>query len=233
MHPKQDVLTLQMKLHLAHLDIDFVANCRRALDHARAGADRALDTEGALQGLLHALAGNRDQPKIIELKHLGWSPIQFELVLQGLHHLVAVLTLVHVDKVDHDDSTQVAQTNLTNDLGDGIEVGLENRILEPSSLAYILAGVDVDGHQSLGLIDDDRSARLEPDLGLECLGDLILNAELLEERRLLGVQLDATHQRGLKTVQEANDALVLHLGIDPNGRKVVTYLVAEDALHQV
>jgi hypothetical protein len=30
-----------------------------------------------------------------------------------------------------------------------------------------------------------------------------------------------------------NDALVLHLGIDPDGGEVITHLVAQDALHQV
>ena len=39
----------------------------------------------------------------------------------------------------------------------------------------------------------------EPDLGAQRLGDLILNAEVLEERRLLGVELDAAHQRRAKS----------------------------------
>ena len=50
---------------------------------------------------------------------------------------------------------------------------------------------------------------------------------------LLGVQLDPPHQRGLKAVQEANDAFVLRLGIDPDSGKVIAHLVAQNALHQV
>ena len=51
--------------------------------------------------------------------------------------------------------------------------------------------------------------RLEPDLGAQGLGDLVLNAELLEERRLLGVELDAADERGREAVEEADDALVV------------------------
>src|SRR6267154_2663106 len=37
MHAKQDILTLQVVLHLAHLDVDLVADRGRALDHPRPG----------------------------------------------------------------------------------------------------------------------------------------------------------------------------------------------------
>ena len=67
----------------------------------------------------------------------------------------------------------------------------------------------------------------------ERLVDLLLNAELLEQRRLLGVELDAADQRGLEAVEEAHNALVLGLGVDPDGGEVVGDLVAQDALDEV
>src|ERR1700730_231554 len=70
MYPEQDILTLQMVLHLAHLDVDLVANRGRALDHARPGANSALGTQRTFQRLLHPFPGNRDQPEIVKLKHL-------------------------------------------------------------------------------------------------------------------------------------------------------------------
>ena len=86
--------------------------------------------------------------------------------------LVAVFALVHVDEVDDDDAAEVAQTDLADDLRDGIEVGLDDGVFEASGLADVLAGVDVDGDEGLGLIDDDGAAGLEPDLGPEGLIDL-------------------------------------------------------------
>ena len=49
-------------------------------------------------------------------------------------------------------------------------------------LADEAAGVDVDRDQRLGLVDDEVAARLEPDLALERVLDLRLDAESLEER---------------------------------------------------
>ena len=133
--------------------------------------------------------------------------------------LVAVLALVHVDEVDDDDAAEVAQTNLANDLGDGVEVGLDDGVFEASGLADELAGVDVDRDEGFGLVDDDGAAGLEPDLGAQRLVDLFGDAELLEERRLLGVELDAADERGLEALQEAQDALVLGLRCRPRWRR--------------
>ena len=79
--------------------------------------------------------------------------------------LGAVLALVHVDEVDDDDATQVAEADLANDFGDGVEVGLEDCVLEPGGFADVLAGVDVDGDEGFRLVDDDGAAGFEPDLG--------------------------------------------------------------------
>jgi len=76
MHPQQNVLALQMKLHFAHLDIDLVAHRGRALHHAGAGADVALHAQRPLQRLFDALARDGHQAKIVELQNLGWRAIR-------------------------------------------------------------------------------------------------------------------------------------------------------------
>ncbi len=100
-------------------------------------------------------------------------------------------------------------------------------------LADELAGVDVDRDEGLCLVDDDGAAGLEPHLAAEGLVDLFGDAELLEERRLLGVELDAADKRRLEALQEAQDALVVGLGVDPDGGEVIGDLIAEDALDEV
>ena len=230
---QHDIAAVEVLLHLAHLDVDVVADGDGRFDHAGAGADVAGGGEGALERLLDALAGDGDQAEVIELKNLGWGAIGLELFFEGGHDAVAVLALVHVDEVDDDDAAEVAQTNLADDLGDGIEVGLDDGVFEASGLADELAGVDVDRDEGFGLVDDDGAAGLEPDLGAEGLVDLFGDAELLEERRLLGVELDAADERRLEALQEAQDALVVGLGVDPDGGEVVGDLIAEDALDEV
>ena len=128
---------------------------------------------------------------------------------QRLHDFLPVPALIHVDEVDDDDAAQVAQPNLPHDLLDRIDVGLDDRVFQTRRLAHVLAGVDVDRYQRFGLVDDDVAAALQPDFRLERLVDLVLDAELLEQRRFFGVELDPLDQRRLEAVGEAQDALVL------------------------
>src|SRR5579871_3822742 len=222
-----------MLVHLAHLDVDVIAYGDRRLDHACAGANAAGSRQRALKRLLYAFTSDRDQPKIIELKHLGWSAVGLQFFLQRSHHLVAILPFIHIDEVDNDDATKITQTNLTNNLGNRVEVRLDDRVFEPRRLANVLARVDVDGHQRLGLVDDNRSTRLEPYLAAKRLVDLFRDAELLEERRLLGVKLHAANQRRLEALQEAQHALILALAVDPDRREVIRNLIAKDTLDKI
>ncbi len=154
------VAAVEMLLHLAHLDVDVVADSHRRLDHACTRADVAGRRQSALQRLLDALASNRNQTKIVELKNLRWSAVVLQLFFQRSHDAIAILALIHVDEVDDDDAAKIAQTNLANNLRNRIEIGLDDRVLEARRLADELAGVDVDRDQSLGLVDDDRATGL-------------------------------------------------------------------------
>ena len=156
-----------------------------------------------------------------------------EFLFQRLHHALSVAALVHVDEVDDDDAAEIAEADLTDDLGYGVEVGLDDGVFKARGLADELSGVDVDGDKGLGLVDDDGAAGLEPDFAAEGLVDLFGDAELFEERSLLGVELDAADERGLEALQETQDALVVGLGVDPDGGEVVGDLVAKDALDEV
>src|SRR5208283_3244789 len=202
---KQNVGALEVLLHLAQLDVDLVADGGGTLDHTGGLADGAGDREGPFQGLLDALAGDGDETEIVELKNLGGSAVALESFFKGGQNPEAVLAVIHVDEVDDDNAAQVAEANLANDLRHRVEIGLDDGVLKACRLADIFAGVDVDGHQGLGLVDDDGAAALEPDLGAQGLGDFVLNAEVLEERSLLGVELDAADQVGREAVEELDD----------------------------
>src|ERR1039458_4650524 len=233
MDAQHDVAAFEMLMHLAHLDVDVVADGDRRLDHTGALADGAGGGEGAFERLLDPLAGDGDQAKVIELEHLGGRAIGLQLVFERGHHTVAVAALIHVDEVDDDDAAEVAQTDLANDLGDGIEVGLDDGVFQARGLADEFSGVDVDGDQGLGLVDDDGAAGLEPYLGTQGLVDLLGDAELLKQGRLLEVELDAADERGLEALKKAQDALVGILGVDPDGGEGVGDLVAQDAFDEV
>src|SRR6266508_563481 len=135
---------------------------RIGLHDAAALAGGARRAEERLQALAHALARHLDQSQLGDLEHVGAGLVLREYPRQGLEDLVAVLGALHVYEVDDDDPAQVSQSDLADDLGHLFQVDLEHGLLEVP-LTHVLAGVDVDGHQGLGVVDDDVAARLEPD----------------------------------------------------------------------
>ena len=110
--------------------------------------------------------------------------------------LVAVRRALHVDQVEDDQAADVAEAQLVDDLAHGLEVRLQDRVLEVAPLAAgVAAGVHVDRGQRLGLIEDQVAARLEPDLAAEALLDLVLDAAGVEERLRVAVVVDARPRR--------------------------------------
>jgi hypothetical protein len=142
-----------------------------------------------------------------------------ELFFQRLHHALAVAALIHVDEVDDDDAAEIAQPDLAHDFLDGIDVGLDDGVFQARRLADVLAGVDVDGDQRLGLVDDDVAAALQPDFRLERFVDLLVQAELLEQRRFLGVKLDPLDQRRLEAVGRSAGRVRIPVRCRPRSRR--------------
>src|SRR5258708_10881796 len=58
----------------------------------------------------------------------------------------------------------------------------------------------------------------------------MLDAELFEDRRFLGVELDLVDELGLEAADELDDLAVLFLVVDPDSSEVVADVIAEDAL---
>ena len=95
--------------------------------------------------------------------------------MERLKDVLLVFLALHVDEIDDDDSAKVAQPDLPDDFFGGLDVDLGDGVFE-ISLADILPGVHVDGHERFGLVHDDVATALQPNLGMQCLFDLILDA---------------------------------------------------------
>src|SRR5207302_5469957 len=108
----------------------------------------------------------------------------------------------------HDDAAQIAQADLTHDLFHRFGIGFDDGVFQAVRSTDVLAGVDVNRHQRLSLIDDDVPAGFQPHLGPQRFFKLGRDVERIENRRGTRVQFDATHQTWLKALYETQYALV-------------------------
>ena len=164
----------------------------------------------------------------------GGGLVFFEGLLQRGQNFVAVAALFHVDEIDDDDAAEIAQANLADDFFHGFEIGFDDGVFEArGAFADELAGVDVDGHQRFGVVDDDVAAGLEPDFGAQSLVEFVLDAELFEDGRFLGVELDAADQLGLEAADEFDDLAEFLFAVNPDGGEIVADVIAQDAFHEI
>jgi hypothetical protein len=140
-----------------------------------------------------ALPRHFDQTQIRHREGLGARPVLAQFVAQVVDHCALVRLNLHVDEINHDDSADVAQTQLAGNLAGRLEVGAKNRLFL-ILLAGETARVHIDRDERLGVIDTDVAALLEPHLALECLLDLALDAERVEDGDLTAIQLDAVFE---------------------------------------
>ena len=110
------------------------------------------------------------------------------LGLVGGHQLVHLLieqltvrSLVHIDKVDDDDTAQIAQTQLPGDFACSGQIDIESRLLLIVLRLGAIARIDVDDVHRLRVLDNQVSAPAQRHvLGEERL-DLLRNVEIVED----------------------------------------------------
>ena len=144
---------------------------------------------------------------------------------------VAVLPDLHVDEVDDDDPADVAQAQLAGDLLGRLEVVAEDRLLE-ARRAHVLAGVDVDDGERLGVLDDERAARRQPHLAVEGLVELLVHVVALEQRQRPRRRGRSTRPgrpaSGLMRGDVVAHLLVQGRVVDDDAAVVVVELLADD-----
>jgi hypothetical protein len=139
-----------------------------------------------------------------------------------------VLLRLHVDEVDDDQAAEVAQPQLTGDLVAASRLVL-SAVVSMSLPRGRARRVDVDRHQRLGRIDDDRAAGGQVDLvGVRRL-DLVLDLEAREQRHAVLVQLQLAQARGHEALHVLLRSLNDFLVVDQDFADVVGEVVAQRA----
>ena len=92
---------------------------------------------------------------------------------QPTQHQIAVGLKHHIDEVDDDDATDIAQPQLANDLLGCLQIVLGDGLLKVSARPGELSGVDVDDCHRLGAVDHQRATGWQPHLAVHRFGQLL------------------------------------------------------------
>ncbi len=100
--------------------------------HPAAAAAVGAGEVGALgEGRLDPLPAHLEQTELADAADGDPRLVVLQGILERLFDLADVLAVAHVDEVDDDQSAQVAQPQLSADLGGGLDVGPEGGPLDP------------------------------------------------------------------------------------------------------
>src|SRR5215467_3783606 len=228
-HAKQQTVPVQIGADFSHLVQDFVADRRARLDDAAAGTVRTRLRQRALEALFHPLVRDDHEAEVGDLQRLRRRSILAELLFDRLKDFLAVLLFLHVDEVEHDDAAEIPEPELADDLPGRLEIRLDDRVFQPAArfLADVTPGVDIDRDQRLGLVDDDRATRLQPDLALQRVLDLGLYAIFLEDRIRLRIELHPRRQVRHDASDELEHPVVLLFVVDTNRLEFVGQEIAQ------
>ena len=180
----------------------------------------------------HALAGELDEAELADRAEAGAGAVGLEQGAEPLLDLAAVLGGHHVDEVADHDAAHVAEAELACDLVDGFLVGFEGVGLGVAGVAG-LAGVDVDGDEGLGLVEDERAARGQGDLAVLDAAELGLDAEAVHERDGVVVEDEPGLRAGVGDLEEVAGAFGGGGVVDDDALDLGGEHVADGADHQV
>ncbi len=191
--------------------------------------------EGLDEARAEPLACHLHEAQRCHLGHLMPGAVAAERFGQAPQHQIPVGLEHHVDEVDDDHPADVAEPHLPDDLLGGLEVVAGDGFLEVSARPGELTRVDVHHRHRLGAIDDQCAPRGQPDLAVECLGELFVDAVRTEH---VDGRLGPILFRPRQQVGRDGADVVLHrrprlLPLDDELREVLVEQVSHDLDEQI
>ena len=148
------------------LFFDLAQDCQRETviraDQTRAMAVRTRLRRSLYHTRAQTLTAHFHQTKTRNPTNLNSRAVSLKLVFQTLFNCRVILALLHVDKVDDDQTSQITQPQLARDLFGGLKICLEGRILDRRFFGRP-ARVYIDRHQRFGHTNHDVAPRSQLD----------------------------------------------------------------------
>ena len=123
-----------------------------------------------------ALTRQFHQTEAGNLAHLYTGAVVAQCIFQALFYFTLIFRVFHVDKIDHDQTTQIAQTQLTGHLFGSFQIGVQCGGFDVAATGCTRR-VDVHRNQSFGMVNHDRAAARQWDCAAVSSFDLVLNLE--------------------------------------------------------
>ena len=225
-----------MELHSASV---FRCHVRTRLFHLLGEENRGLYPALAHTGrtsLLHLhlnrrtnpLTGNLHQTELTERQHVMLGAVAFHQFPYIVVQLLLVVLGIHIDEIDDDDSSDVPQPQLVYQLIRCQHVELVG-VLLLVLVNLLAAGIDINGEQCFGLVDDEIPTMLETDRSAEPRLHLTSDVEMVENRLRALIKFDNLGALGSDKFQIMTDFVVDVLVIDLDGREIRAEHIADDA----
>ena len=183
------------------------------------------------QGRFEALAAHFHQTELADGAELNACPVLAQCVAKAVFYIAAILAFVHVDEIDDDQTTQVAQAHLAGHFVGGFEVGAGSGFFDVTALDG--AGrVHVHRHQGFGVVDHDGAARRQ--LHGAGIGrfNLVFDLKAAKQRRVVAVALHAWREFGHDVAHELLSLVVNVIGVDQDVADVVVEIITNCANDQ-
>ena len=138
----------------------------------------------------------------------------------------------HINEIDDNQAAHVTQAQLAGNFLGCLQVGLKGRLLDVMALGGP-GGVDVDGDQCLGRIDNNGTTGGQLHFPLEGGLDLAFYLVTAEQRDFILVQLDLVLERRHHRADEIQHVFMDAVGIDQNLANVLAEVVSYGADNHV
>ena len=185
---------------------------------------RARNRDAVLKTLRKTLDEDRTKTFTAEISKLGLVEMTRQNVTEGVREI-----MTRACPVCHGDGVVLSEET--------IAIEFERRLRELAARALpaarVRAGVDVDDGQRLGVVDDQVAAARQVDALVQRRAHHRVEAEALEQRLLVLVELDALDQLRAGALEERDEAVVLLLVVDERALEVGAEDVAHDAHGEV
>ena len=194
-------------------------------------ASWARDRRALRKRRLQALAAHFHQTKFADRAKLHAGTVLAQCIAQAVFNIAAVAAFVHVNKVDHHQTTQITQTHLAGYFFSSFQVGASRGFFDITT-ANRACRINVHRHQSLGVVNHNRAARRQ--LHGACVGrfDLVLDLEAAKQRRIVAVSFHFVGVLRHDMRHELLGLLVHVVGVDQNVTNVRVKVIANRTNHQ-